>query len=168
MANYRNWRGATEFVGMLAVVGSLIFVGLQMQQTNDVAYMELDSAMVAITVDTADLVAANPEIWVAGNAGEELSRAESAVYYEMISVINTRWVVAESHAGRLGRADIADLIRRDWAAFLHQNPGAREVWQSREDNLIEYRQLLAPDEQDFSGWRDAIQSDLAVLDAAAR
>ena len=81
--------------------------------------------------------------------------------------MNTRWLVAESHADRLGRDDIADLIRRDWAAFLHQNPGARRVWLTREENLIEYRQLLAPDADDFSFWRDAIQSDLAILDAAA-
>ena len=164
MTTNRGWRSVAEFVGILAVVLSLIFVGLQMRQTNGVAYMELDTTMVGIMVDTADLVASNSDVWVKGNAGEELSASESAVYNEMISVINTRWVVAESHASRLGRSDIADLIRRDWAAFLHQNPGARRAWLSREENLIKYRQLLAPDDEDFSFWRDAIQSDLAILD----
>ena len=156
MTSNRNWKSTAEFVGILALVLSLIFVGLQMKQTNDVAYMELDTTMVGIMVDTADLVAAN--------SGEELNTSESAVYYEMIAAINTRWVVENMHASQLGRTDIADLIRRDWTAFLHQNPGARQVWLSREENLIKYRQLLAPDAEDFSFWRDTIQSDLAILD----
>ena len=166
MTSSRDWRSIAEYVGILAVVLSLVFVGLQMRQTNDVAYMELDTAMVGIMAESADLITTNADVWVKGNAGDDLSPAESAIYYELIAVINTRWVVAESQASRLGRTDIADLIRRDWAAFLHQNPGAREVWLSREDKLIKYRNLLAPDAEDFSSWRDAIQSDLATLDEA--
>lgn len=166
MTSKRDWKSIAEFVGILALVLSLIFVGLQMRQTNDVAFMELDTAMVGIMVDTADLVAANSDVWVNGNAGEELSTAESAVYEEILAAMNTRLVVEELHASQLGRTEIADLIRRDWAAFLHQNPGARRVWLSREENLIEYRRLLAPDAEDFSSWRDAIQSDLAILDEA--
>jgi hypothetical protein len=164
MTNNRDWKRTAEFVGIPAVVLSLIFVGLQMRQTNDIAYMELDTTMVGIMVDTAELVATNSEVWVKGNAGEELNTSESAVYYEMIAAINTRWVVENMHASQLGRPAIADLIRRDWAAFLHQNPGARRVWLSREENLIKYRQLLAPDAEEFSFWRDTIQSDLAILD----
>lgn len=166
MTSKRDWRSIAEFVGILALVLSLIFVGLQMRQTNDVAFMELDTAMVGIMVDTTDLIAANSEVWVKGNAGEELSTSESAIYYEILAAINTRWVVEESHARQLGRTEIADLIRRDWTAFLHQNPGARRVWLSREEKLIKYRRLLAPDAEDFSFWRDAIQSDLAILDEA--
>lgn len=166
MTTKTDWRAIAEFVGILALVLSLIFVGLQMRQTNDVAFLELDTTMVGIQVDIADLVAANSEVWVRGNAGGELNTSESSIYYEMIAAINTRRVVLESHASQLGRSDIADLIRRDWASFLHQNPGARRVWLAREENLIEYRHLLAPDEEDFSGWRDAIQSELTKLDQA--
>jgi hypothetical protein len=145
-----DWSKIAELIGILALVLSLIFVGLQMRQTNDVAFMELDTAMVGISVDIAELIATNSEVWVRGNAGEELSAAEYAVYSETIAAMNTRLVVLESHANRLGRDDIADLIKRDWAAFLHQNPGARQAWLSRENNLIEYRQLAAPDAADFS------------------
>lgn len=51
-----------EFVGIPAVVLSLIFVELQMRQTNDIAYMELDTTMVGIMVDTAELIATNSEV----------------------------------------------------------------------------------------------------------
>ncbi len=166
MSNSRNWRNVAEFVGLVALVVSLVFVGLQMRQTNDVAYMELDTTMVGIMAETADLVAANAEVWVKGNAGETLNATESAIYGELINVINTRRVVAEAQARQLGRGDISTLIRRDWAAFLHQNPGARKVWQAKEENLIEYRRLIAPDDADFSGWRDDVLADLAILDAA--
>lgn len=159
-----DWKKTAELVGVLALVASLIFVGLQMRQTNDVAYMELDTAMTGMAIDTAELIAANPDLWVRGNAGEDLSAADYAIYSETLAVLNTRLVVMESHASQLGRDDTADIIRRDWAAFLHQNPGARRVWLDREDNLIRYRQLLAPNAADFSAWREAILSELEVLD----
>jgi hypothetical protein len=159
-----DWRKMAELVGVLALVVSLIFVGLQMRQTNDVAFMELDVAMMGMAVDTAELIAENSDVWVRGNAGEELSASENAVYSETLFSINTRMVVMESHASQLGRDDTAYLIRRDWAAFLHQNPGARRAWLAREDNLIKYRRMLAPDAPDFSTWREAILSELAILD----
>ncbi len=161
-----DWRKTAEIIGVLALVMSLVFVGLQIKQTNEVAFMELDTSMVGAAVDIAELVTTNADVWVKGNAGRELSEAEYAVYVETLSAMNTRLVVMESHASQLGRVEIAHLIRRDWAAFLHQNPGARRAWLSREDKLIQYRRLMAPDAQDFSRWRDSIQSELAVLDAA--
>lgn len=164
MLSNRDWKSIAELVGVIALVLSLVFIGLQMRQTNDVAFMELDTAMVGISVDIAELVSGNSDIWIKGNAGEDLSAAEAAVYYELIAAISTRWVVSESHADQLGRIEIADLILRDWAAFLHQNPGARRVWSEREENLIRYRRLLAPDGEDFSSWRDRVQAELAVLD----
>ncbi len=159
-----NWRKTAELVGVVALVLSLVFVGLQMRQTNNVAFMELDTAMIGMAVDTAELIAENSEVWVRGNAGEDLSPSEYAVYSETLSVMNTRLVIMEAHASQLGRDDTAYLIRRDWAAFLHQNPGARRAWLAREDNLIKYRRLLAPDAADFSAWREAILSELAILD----
>lgn len=161
-----DWRKTAELIGVLALVMSLVFVGLQMKQTNDVAFMELDTTMVGTAVDIAELISANSDVWVTRNAGEELTESEHAVYIETLSAMNTRLVVMESHASRLGRDDISDLIRRDWAAFLHQNPGARAAWLSREDNLIQYRRLAAPDAEDFSGWRDSIQVELEALDEA--
>lgn len=161
-----DWRKTAELIGIVALVVSLVFVGLQMKQTNEVAFMELDTSMVGTAVDIAELITTNPDVWVKGNAGEELTESESAVYIEVLSAMNTRLVVMESHAAQLGRVEISHLIRRDWAAFLHQNPGARRAWLSREDNLIHYRRLAAPDANDFSGWRDSIQSELRALDEA--
>lgn len=166
MAVNRDWKKTVELVGILALVISLIFVGLQMKQTNEIAYLELDTAMVGIAVDIAELVATNHEVWVKANAGEELTASEQAFFDEAISAMSLRVVVMASLASQLGRDDIAGLVRRDWAAFLHQNPGARRAWLSREDNLIRYRQLAAPNENDFSGWRDSIQAELAMLDQA--
>ncbi|MDJ0655793.1 MAG: hypothetical protein QNJ40_16630 [Xanthomonadales bacterium] len=161
-----DWRKSVEIIGVLALVISLLFVGLQMKQTNEVAFLELDTAMVGTAVDIAELISSNPDVWVKGNAGEELTASEQAVYIELLSAMNTRLVVMESHAYQLGRDEISHLIRRDWAAFLHQNPGARRAWLSREDKLIQYRRLAAPDAEDFSGWRDSVLSELEALDSA--
>ena len=161
-----DWRKILELAGVLALVMSLIFVGLQMRQTNDIAYMELDTAMVGTAVDIAELIATNSDVWVKGLAGEELTASEDAIFTETIAAMNLRIVVLDAQATQLGRDDIGSLVRRDWAAFLHQNPGARRAWLSREDNLIKYRQLAAPNAEDYSGWRESIQAELATLDEA--
>ena len=66
-----DWRKSVEIIGVLALVISLLFVGLQMKQTNEVAFLELDTAMVGTAVDIAELISSNPDVWVKGNAGEE-------------------------------------------------------------------------------------------------
>ena len=166
MATTPDWKKIAELFGILALVVSLVFVGLQMRQTNDIAYMELDTAMVAVAADVAELIATNSDVWVKGTAGEELTASEEAIFLATLSAMNLRVVVVDSQARQLGRDDIGDLVRRDWAAFLHQNPGARRAWLTREDTLIEYRQMADPNAQDFSGWRDSIKTELTKFDQA--
>jgi len=159
-----NWKDVAELLGISAIVASLVFVGLQMRQAQEIAYSELDVSLLAIQAETTNLISVNSTVWVKGNADEELSAAESAVFYELVGLLNTRWFVEHRHATQLGRPDIAETIKYDWSAFLHQNPGARQVWQSREEKIQKYRQMLVPGGDQFSFWRDGIHADLAKLD----
>jgi hypothetical protein len=49
MASER-WKGIAELIGIAAIVASLVFVGLQMKQTEDVA----------------TLISQNPDVWLRG------------------------------------------------------------------------------------------------------
>jgi len=68
-----TWRGVAELIGVGAVVASLIFVGLQMRQSQDIAMAENifsgNSDRLAMNLAITE----NPEIWVKGNAGEILT-----------------------------------------------------------------------------------------------
>jgi hypothetical protein len=161
----KDWKKIPELAGIAAIVASLIFVGLQMKQEQEIAYSELDVSLLAIQAESTNLIATNSDVWVRGNAGEELSPAETAVFSNLVTLLNGRWFVEYRHATQLGRTDIAETIKYDWSADLYQNPGARKSWRSREENLHKYRQLLVPDGDQFSFWRDSINADLAKLDS---
>ena len=161
----QDWKNLAELIGILAIVASLIFVGLQMKQAQEIAYSELDGALLSVQAETANLIASNSEIWVKGNAGGELSDQQAAVFLQLIGLINTRWFVEYRHAAQLGRTDVAETILHDWSAFLYQNPGARRVWQAREENLNKFRDILLPEGNKWMFWRDSINADLTRLDA---
>ena len=161
----QDWKNLAELIGILAIVASLIFVGLQMKQAQEIAYSELDGALLSVQAETANLIASNSEIWVKGNAGGELTDQQAAVFLQLIGLINTRWFVEYRHAAQLGRTDVAETILHDWSAFLYQNPGARRVWQAREENLNKFRDILLPEGNKWTFWRDSINADLTRLDA---
>ena len=154
-----------QIVGMFGVIASLIFVGLQMKQAQDIAYSELDVSLLAIQAEATNLISANSDVWVRGNAGEELSPAETAVFSNLVALLNGRWFVEYRHATQLGRTDIAETIKYDWSAFLYQNPGARRVWLTREENLNKFRDILLTEGNKWTFWRDSINADLTRLDA---
>ena len=161
----QDWKNLAELIGILAIVASLIFVGLQMKQAQEIAYSELDGALLSVQAETANLIASNSEIWVKGNAGGELTDQQAAVFLQLIGLINTRWFVEYRHAAQLGRTDVAETILHDWSAFLYQNPGARRVWQAREENLNKFRDILLTEGNKWTFWRDSINADLTRLDA---
>lgn len=161
---YENLKDTVELIGIAAIIGSLVFVGFQMRQAQEIAQSELDVSLVTVGVETASLINSDSEIWVSGNADGDLSPNEAAVFFNLIAILDARWFVEYRHQVQLGRPDIAEVIRYDWSAFLHQNPGARKVLLSRLENLVRYRQMLNPQGDDFSFWTTMIQADLAKLD----
>jgi len=161
---YERLKDTAELVGIAAIIGSLIFVGLQMRQAQEIAYSELDLSLVAIGVETAAQISENADVWVRGNAGEDLDPADHAIFSNLVTNLNNRWFIEYRHATQLGRPDIAETIKHDWSAFLYQNPGARNVWLAREENLGSFRKLLVPDGDQFSFWKESILADLAALD----
>jgi hypothetical protein len=58
--NFENWRKLAETVGLMALVGSLIFVGLQMRQDHQIALAQLSQSR-------AELLASR---WIAGIESE--------------------------------------------------------------------------------------------------
>ena len=47
----RNWKDIAEFVGIAAIVASLVFVGLQMRQSHEIALSEAHQQRAAMTSD---------------------------------------------------------------------------------------------------------------------
>ena len=56
--NKISWKEVVEFVGIAAIVASLVFVGLQLQQDRELAYAE---ATTSVTGSAAELDQLEPQ-----------------------------------------------------------------------------------------------------------
>ena len=72
-AKLNDWM---QVIGIFALVASLIFVGFQVKQTDDIATDDLFDSIIVNTTELSSLIAENADVWARGCLGEELSYAE--------------------------------------------------------------------------------------------
>lgn len=138
-----SWKGMIEFVGIAAIVASLIFVGLQLQQEQRIASIEAGFNLVESYYEQRNGIIENADTWAKGNAGDkELSPTEAVIYK---ALIRKQWAHAfwTSHAMRqLGNEH--NVAVHDFAGYLYRNPGARRMWETWMAVEQEYRKKLIP------------------------
>ncbi len=160
----KNWKSIAEFLGITAVVASLVFVGLQLQQAQDIAIAEMNASGVANTLEENNAVMDNVDVWMRGNADENLTSAEAEIYLRLLTNMNNRFYFIVQQQERLGVGDDAVLDVAEFAGFLYENPGAKRVWRAREDRLGKYRGLIKPSEITTSDWIELVESYIAIYE----
>ncbi len=158
-----NWKDAAELVGMAAIVASLVFVGLQMRQTQDIAVTDSGWNSVLAEIEARHAIDEFPEIWAKGNAGEELSPSEATIYSMLIKDLNSTQFHKYFGETRLDNKGGADAARQDMAGFLYENPGARKEWESLRDEFRRYREPHTSGEYS-NAFEEAVRADIAVLE----
>ncbi len=164
---FKDWKMFAELMGITAIVASLIFVGMQMQQTQEIAIAEMNASTLANSIESGNALIENAETWVKGNAGDELTPGESVIYMRLLQNVNNRFYSSASQLRGLGLDNVADVEVVELAAFLYQNPGARRAWRCREERLRQYRGIVKPDEEVSSLWIDTVESMFAAFDGQA-
>ena len=121
-----SWKDIVELVGIVAIVGSLIFVGLQMRQAQEIAIADGYSALQSHAYARSELISANADLVAKANRGEELSEAEVFALDGFVTAIwhaeffaTARW----EYLGRQTRGS-EELL----AIFLCENPGLIQSW----------------------------------------
>ena len=138
-----NWRETAELIGIAAIVASLVFVGLELRQSQTIALVQSARDSLAVNVEHLDSINANIDVWSKGNAGEDLSESDTLVYQNLF----------RAHAGRawsnwyssreLGQ--FADIAVADFAGFLYENPGALREWRRFREQTDRRRRTIVPD-----------------------
>ena len=160
-----NWKDIAELIGITAIVASLIFVGLQMRQAQDIAISDGNLANAANRIERNNSIGANPDIWLRGNSGEELDKNDAVIFHSMFQNTYDVAFFEFVRTRRLGSNVIAANVAADFSAFLFKNPGARNLWSEEEQDNTKYRKLLVPSHQDkFSEFTAMVNSNLAELD----
>ena len=125
-----DWKQFAELIGIAAIVASLVFVGLQLQQEEDVAVSQLSYELNARILEWSSLVSSKSEVWRTGLSGGELDESDQvqfeALAHAHISNQQARWQTRS----RL-QPGPADHVLIETAQFLYQYPGLYRLWVER-------------------------------------
>ncbi|MBT8102399.1 MAG: hypothetical protein KJO95_05475 [Gammaproteobacteria bacterium] len=157
-----GWKDGVELVGIVAIVASLIFVGLEMRQARDIALSERAGNMLLSDIEARRPIYEFPDIWARGNAGAELNRSEAVIYRALIRDINAYAFQRRYSASLIDDQSSFTAASWDMAGFLYENPGARREWESLRDMLRKHREPHFSGEY-RNGYEEAVRAALEVL-----
>jgi len=162
---FRDW---LEIVGIFAVVVSLVFVGLQMRQTQEIAMAEMRWNNMIAEMEAHSAIYEFPDIWAKGNAGETLNPSETVIYATLIRNFNALLFYAVTNYGQLAgdESDLSATISNT-SGFLFEKPGARREWEALRATFRRYRTPHVPGEY-RNRFEEAVRAQLAVLDDKQR
>jgi hypothetical protein len=125
-----TWKELVEIVGIFAVVASLLFVGVQLRQDQDIAeaqiYADFDDTQIALT----ELVLDNHDLWIAGADGEDLSDSDQSKFAAIANAVLAKYNGFISRARRLDTRPVEDYAVQ-YAYMLYSYPGLRNAFERR-------------------------------------
>jgi len=159
-----SFNGIANFLGVFGVIGSLVFVGLELRQDSDINQSQLLSSDQIIALEFERLVQENPIIWFKGLQGSELDENEKIIFNSM--AYTQFRVQANFHRRRLLFGEDNDnqsLFSKPYAFFIYQNSGLRNWF----DRLIEKRSQIDSafnDRNELRYYPLVISNLLSILD----
>lgn len=149
-------------LGIFALVASLIFVGLQMRQEQNIAIAQIWAMSDQSVTELAALVSDNSSVWAKGLRGEELTEAEDVVFRSIAGAVFRRESNIASRVRRLDYGGGAISRVQIFAFNLYQYPGLRRAY---EEYVAERQsQQSAFYASDGSPFYPAVLKALAELD----
>ena len=124
-----NWNTVAEFVGISAIIGSLVFVGMQIRQEQEIAIVDTYGSIVESNGAVLGLIGAHPDIWEKGLLGDELSTSEEIVFSGMVRAVFSHHFHMYIRFTRIGpRAP--ESVLKDLAYAIYIFPGLRRQWEA--------------------------------------
>ena len=155
-------KDAAELIGIFAIVVSLIFVGVQLQQDRNIALTGMSSNAVGNSAEIAALLQNSGNLWRRGLDGDELSDAELVEFHAIVASVEwhltSEFLTARAFGGRE-----ADGFIRDYAFALYVHPGLRRYFRANINHIesVDREFGLAPSQGPF---HSAVVAKLEELD----
>ena len=124
--NKSNWKDTAELIGIVAIVASLIFVGYQLQLDRRIATAQLETSNFEARYVINQLISDNANIWLRGNAGEELTPEEALIFSNIVDTAVGRAFASAQSFDELG-SSIRDINIENFAIWLYQHPVVRKI-----------------------------------------
>ena len=161
---HRKIREIAEILGIAAIVASLVFVGLQLRQSDQMARAEIQATFGMMSIEIAALISEHSDVWIRGDAQEELNDADAAVFESLVIAVNDSNYSNFWQALQIDGEQSALEYLHDFSGFLYRHPGVRQVWSEREANLKRYRIALGANVENTFLYVDTILNSLDELD----
>lgn len=158
-----NWKDIAELIGIAAIVASLVFVGMQMKQSQQLALAESVQLMRANGIEQGALQAAYIDIWMRGNSGEELNDEDREVYQILFRQTQSQWFFNWIALDNIG-TEYEGVGPKSFARYIHQNPGARAEWARR---VAAAKLLKTTRDGVFPAFEAEVEAEIMYLDANA-
>ena len=158
-AKINDWM---QIIGIFAVVASLVFVGMQLQQEDRAASLQVNEADVVSSTQIDLAIAERAELWVRSNHGEPLSEVERLIMNRLVLALYRRAILEYFMRRSMGNTRPQTIV--DFAVELYENPGARKIWEAQAEAEASYFQLLRPDGVGRQRFHQQIFAELEILD----
>ena len=159
-----TWRELVEVVGVLSIVASLIFVGLELRQAQQIAVIDSSATRAGWFFANRASIKEHADVWHKGNSGSDLTPAEQIIFSNLVRDIHTNNRFTWSRERRLGD-DGQDYAAHELTWILYQNPAARNEWERYIRNNEAMRRTLMPTRYASSGsFTNIVSADLEKLD----
>jgi len=117
-----------QIIGIAAVVASLIFVGLQIKQSDDIALAEVLESVAARGIEERALMSAHAVAWQKACLGEQLTAQERLIagniYFNYLQNNFNSWV--RFQATGIGGTS-SGFLTDAYAANIHRYPGFKRM-----------------------------------------
>ena len=120
-----------QAIGIAAVVASLIFVGLQLKQSDEIALAEVLENVVAIGIEERAMIAAHADTWQKACLGEQLTAQKRVIaaniFFNYVQNSFNSWIrIRVTGIGGVGAQYYIDSN----AANIHRYPGFKQMFLS--------------------------------------
>ena len=119
-----------EIIGMVAIIASLIFVGLQIRQDRSIAAVDTFDSVVNTDLYLAELIGEHGDVWRRGLDGEDLSAEEQLTFLALAKAVESSFLTSWWRARELDIYN-EDSELRDYAMALHSHIGLREAFEAK-------------------------------------
>ena len=149
-----GWKGLAELLGIVSVVGSLIFVAMEVRQNTDAVRSATIQAIAELSYDSTMRLVENSDLRAARVAARSGSMTEDQIeqldtwYTALMRIQQNRLVQS-----RLGILDLEDAMQIGGRARAYREPYFAEYWERRKNyyppefqDYIEQQVLNSADE----------------------
>jgi hypothetical protein len=119
-----NWKDIAELIGIAAIVASLLFVGMQMRQDQEIAIVETRGDATAAMIGLTDSLKGKENIWRKGLDGAPLTDAEQIQFLALAKVVDSQFFTLWIRWSRIGPVN-PNAAAMQYAYALYSHPGLR-------------------------------------------